>query len=267
MNRYKVLLVLLLVFFMGATAQAQAPPQRGGGAADPAVRDLAQRLEQVVIQMQQFGQQPAGQRGGGGRGAPGTNTNNPDLVGEIQLILAPVDRPVNTTVSNGRGLLVNPVSGAWWTNTALLTRLGLTDDQKLKIERVFESNRQNLTTSKDNLEKEEAQLARLLDAEPLDRGSVTTQIYKVVQARGEMEKVNALMTLEMREVLTRAQWTQLQVQQSVNVSVGAGVAGGGLGAGQRGGGGRGGGIGAGTGGAPGAGTAPAGTGGRGTRGQ
>jgi hypothetical protein len=266
MNRYKVLLVLLLVFFIGATAQAQAPPQRGGGAADPAVRDLAQRLGQVVIPFSLElggGQQPAGQRGAGGRGAPPNNANNPDLVGEIQLIIAPVDRPVNTTVSNGRGLLVNPVSGAWWTNTALLTRLGLTDDQKLKIERVFESNRQNLTTSKDNLEKEEAQLARLLDAEPLDRGSVTTQIFKVVQARGEMEKINALMTLEMREVLTRAQWMQLQVQQSVNVSVGTG---GGFGRGRAGGLGTGttnGGLGAGTATPP----APGGAGGRGVRGQ
>jgi Spy/CpxP family protein refolding chaperone len=267
MNRYKALLVLVLVFFMTATAHAQEAPQapqaqqqRGGGPTNPLVGTDILNLISVLGARQQ----PAGQRGAGGRGAPPNNANNPDLVGEIQLILAPVDRPVNTTLSNGRGLLVNPVSGAWWTNTALLTRLGLTDDQKLKIERVFESNRQNLTTSKDTLEKEEAQLARLLDAEPLDRGSVTTQIYKVVQARGEMEKVNALMTLEMREVLTRAQWTQLQVQQSVNVSVGTA---GGLGAG-RGAGGRGGGFGPGTGGVPGAGTAPAGTGGqRGGRGQ
>src|SRR5262245_9825311 len=31
------------------------------------------------------------------------------------------------------------VGGAWWTNTALVERLGLTDDQKAKIERAYEN--------------------------------------------------------------------------------------------------------------------------------
>jgi Spy/CpxP family protein refolding chaperone len=232
MNRHRVLLILLMVFLVGASASAQqvpqqTPPGRGGGG-DPA--NTQQNLELIRV-FEAF--QAQNTQGAPGRGGRSGGLGNADQLNEAgRVLLAP---PVNTTVSNGRGLLVNPNSGAWWTNTALLTRLGLTDDQKLKIERAFENHRQNLTTSRDTLEKEEGQLARLLDAEPLDRSGVTTQIYKVVQARGEMEKVNALMTLEMREVLTRAQWMQLQVQQSVNVSVGIGVTGGGAagGRGQR----------------------------------
>jgi hypothetical protein len=103
-------------------------------------------------------------------------------------------------------------TNAWWTNTAFVARLGLTDDQKSRIERAFEASRQNLTTSRDQLEKEEAQLSKMLAAETLDRGGIATQINRVVQARGDLERVNSLMTLEMRGVLTSLQWSQVQLQ-------------------------------------------------------
>jgi Spy/CpxP family protein refolding chaperone len=95
----------------------------------------------------------------------------------------------------------------------------LTDVQKSRIESTFEAHRQNLVSRKEQLEKEEAQLGRLLDAESIDRGSIFTQINRVVQARGEMERENAAMTLEMRELLTRAQWTQLQTASPVRWEV------------------------------------------------
>jgi Spy/CpxP family protein refolding chaperone len=101
------------------------------------------------------------------------------------------------------------VAGAWWMNTALMQRLGITDDQKAKIERAFENHRQAILSTTAQLEKEEALLARLLDTEPVDRNAVYTQIDRVTQARSEMERAGALMTLEMREYLTRAQWEQL----------------------------------------------------------
>jgi Spy/CpxP family protein refolding chaperone len=110
------------------------------------------------------------------------------------------------------------VSGAWWMNTALMQRLGITDDQKAKIERTFENHRQAILSTTDQLEKEEATLARLLDAETVDRNAVFTQIDRVTQARSEMERAGALMTLEMREYLSRAQWEQLP---RTNVTIGA----------------------------------------------
>jgi Spy/CpxP family protein refolding chaperone len=107
--------------------------------------------------------------------------------------------------------------GAWWTNTALMTRLGFTDDQKAKIERTFATHRPTLELNRATLEKEEAQLARLMEAEPFDRNAALSQTYRVIQARSDMERSNALMTLEMREYLTRAQWMQLP-KPSVSLS-------------------------------------------------
>src|SRR5690349_17885065 len=60
------------------------------------------------------------------------------------------------------------LNGAWWTNTALVQQLGLTDDQKAKIEKAYENHRQNIVSSTQVLDKEEAQLARLLDSDSID---------------------------------------------------------------------------------------------------
>ena len=109
-------------------------------------------------------------------------------------------------------MVVNVSSGAWWTNTSLVSQLNLSEDQKAKIVRSFENNRLNLESSKAQLEKEESQLARLLEAETVDHNAAVAQIYRVANARNEMERVNSIMTLEMRELLTRTQWMQLQNQ-------------------------------------------------------
>ncbi len=64
------------------------------------------------------------------------------------------------------------------------------------------------------LEKEEMQLARLLEAESIDHVAVLNQTNRVIQSRGEVERETAAMTLEMREQLTRDQWMKLQAMQT-----------------------------------------------------
>ena len=127
---------------------------------------------------------------------------------------APADRRDSLQAAaqslQGHGAPAANAQTAWWTDTALMARLGLTDLQKSRIESSFQAYRQTLTSAKETLVKEEAQLSRLLDADSIDRSAVTLQVNRVIQARSDMERVNATMTLEMREQLTRAQWAQLQ---------------------------------------------------------
>lgn len=104
-------------------------------------------------------------------------------------------------------------AGAWWKNEAIAQALKLTDDQKAKIEKAFEDHWRSIVSDTEVLEREEAQLARLLEAERVDRGAVTSQTARVIQARGEVERSTAMMTIEMREQLTRTQWIQLQSEQ------------------------------------------------------
>jgi hypothetical protein len=53
----------------------------------------------------------------------------------------------------------------------------------------------------------------MLETEPMESVNVVSnQIERVIQARGEMERTNSKMTLEIRQTLTRAQWVQLQAE-------------------------------------------------------
>jgi Spy/CpxP family protein refolding chaperone len=99
---------------------------------------------------------------------------------------------------------------AWWTDAALMTRLGLTDVQKARIENIFQAHRSNIALAKASLESAEAQLSRFLAVDAIDRAAVQVQGARVIQARSQLESVNYAMTLEMREQLTAAQWSQLQ---------------------------------------------------------
>jgi Spy/CpxP family protein refolding chaperone len=205
MKRHTLMLVIAGIL-VSTTARAQERGNPGGApAGNSGVLSLFSLLE-AAQQGQQTSPPAAGQRGGA-RGAADPNA--------LEAYFANVGtgrRLINT--DGALFVVLTGAGGAWWANEAIRTRLAVTDDQKLKLEQAFERNRQSLTTTKDALEREESQLARLLDVDQVDRGAVTSQIYKVVQARGEMERVNSLMTLEMREVLTRAQWTQLQGLQT-----------------------------------------------------
>jgi Spy/CpxP family protein refolding chaperone len=198
MKRYKVFSILSAIALITTTAYAQVGQRQGAPGDDAQNRKVGLELLGLLQGLQggQVGQTAPAQRGQrsggpGQRGAGGLGA-------------------ANTGAEVGRILTGAPA--AWWTDTTLMTRLGLSDVQKARIENIFQTHRQNLTTSKDALEKEEGQLSNLLAADPIDRPSVFTQINKVIQARSDMERVNATMTLEMREQLTRAQWTQLQAQ-------------------------------------------------------
>jgi hypothetical protein len=157
-----------------------------GQAPTPATKEELQQMSERLAELQALQQRV--QQGGGGRGT------------------APIATPFGPTTLPRTGT----IGGAWWTNAALVTQLGLTDEQKTKIERAYENHKQTLTANTQALDKEESQLAKLLAADPIDRNAVLGEIDRVVQARGDLERTNSSMTLEMREVLTAAQWGQLQ---------------------------------------------------------
>ena len=137
-------------------------------------------------------------------------TTDQDRLREEERALNRVARKVPSP--NPNGPLIN--GGAWWTNANVVAELRLTDDQKTKINRAFENHSRNIMNSTGFLEKEEMQLARLLEAESIDHVAVLNQTNRVIQARGEVERETAAMTLEMREQLTRDQWQKLQAMQT-----------------------------------------------------
>jgi len=106
--------------------------------------------------------------------------------------------------------------GKWWKDSALMKRLGVRDDQVAMIEKIFQDHRLQLIDLHADLEKQEAILEPLVEADQPVESQVVAQIDKVAQARANLEKSDALMLLSIRRVLTVDQWKKLQDVPGVN---------------------------------------------------
>ncbi|HMD50863.1 MAG TPA: Spy/CpxP family protein refolding chaperone [Bryobacteraceae bacterium] len=102
--------------------------------------------------------------------------------------------------------------GRWWMDPTLVQKLGLTADQQKRIDALFQQNRLKLIDLSAGLQKEEAILEPLVEADRPDEAQVLAQIDRVAQARAELEKANARMLLGFRGVLTQEQWKKLQAE-------------------------------------------------------
>lgn len=103
-------------------------------------------------------------------------------------------------------MLGGGLSGKWWTMPRVVQRLGLTPDQLKKMEDVFQQSRLKLIDLTAALDKEEAVLEPLVEADQPDAPKIRTQIDRIAQARAELEKANANMLLGIRLILTPEQW-------------------------------------------------------------
>jgi Spy/CpxP family protein refolding chaperone len=103
--------------------------------------------------------------------------------------------------------------GMWWKNPDIAQKLSLTDDQKKKMDDIFQQSRLQLIDLKANVEKQELLLEPMLSDNPPDTNKVLAQIDHVVAARAELEKAMARMLLSIRSVLTADQWTKLQADR------------------------------------------------------
>ena len=101
------------------------------------------------------------------------------------------------------------LSGTWWRNQKNIALLSLTAEQQQKMDDVFQQSRIKLIDLTATLDKEEAILEPLMNAERLDEIKAGMQIDKVADARAELEKANARMLLGIRVVLTPEQWAKL----------------------------------------------------------
>lgn len=99
---------------------------------------------------------------------------------------------------------------AFWRNAEFAKMVGLTEDQKKRMEDVFQQSRLKLIDLNGALAKEESVLKALMaDLRPEEETRVLGQIDRVAQVRTELEKANARMLLGLRQVLTTEQWSKL----------------------------------------------------------
>ncbi len=106
-------------------------------------------------------------------------------------------------------------AGRWWTDAALVQKLGLSADQEKRIDEIFQQSRLKLIDVSAALHKQEAVLEPLLAVDRPEEAKVLVQIDRIAQARAELEKANARMLLGFRGVLNPEQWKKLQSEGPV----------------------------------------------------
>lgn len=105
----------------------------------------------------------------------------------------------------------------WWRNPVTSQYLGLTADQQKKMDDVLQQFRSKLMVNNTELQQQEAALAPLVSAVPLEEAKITMQIDRVAEARAELEKTNGRMLLGIRKLLTPDQWVKLNQAFTLNL--------------------------------------------------
>jgi len=118
----------------------------------------------------------------------------------------PEDGSTRSTMRHG--LQLGP-PGRWWNDDRFARSLGLDRDQQHRMDEIFKASKGQLVSLYRGLRHEESQLDRLSRATVLDEAQIDAQIDKVVQARGDLEKANAHMLLEIRRQMTPEQAARL----------------------------------------------------------
>ena len=93
---------------------------------------------------------------------------------------------------------------AWWKSDQFRKDLGLTGEQCARIDKVFEAALPRLRQSKEELDREEVDLSRLIEANA-GEAQVARQVDKVEATRGNLNKMRTLMLLHQRELLSAEQ--------------------------------------------------------------
>jgi Spy/CpxP family protein refolding chaperone len=100
--------------------------------------------------------------------------------------------------------------GRWWNNPTLAQQVGLTDDQKKKMDDIFQQHRLKLIDLDAAVQKQEAIMQPLIEADQPDETKILAQIDAIAQARAELEKDRARMLFSIRQTLTPDQWKKLR---------------------------------------------------------
>ena len=100
----------------------------------------------------------------------------------------------------------------WW-ERPLAKELGLSEEQDSKIRGVVREFRPKLIQLRGQVETAEAELRDEMNEAQVDARKASAAIDRVVEARGALTREVSQMGLQMRLILSVAQWQELQKRQ------------------------------------------------------
>jgi Spy/CpxP family protein refolding chaperone len=107
----------------------------------------------------------------------------------------------------------------WWQDERMKAQLGLTAEQTVKIEEVFQSSMATQRKNFDELGRREKQFSALLLRDDTTEAVVVRQAEQVEAVRAELGKARTLMLFRMNRILTpeqRLKFNELQEQRDRN---------------------------------------------------
>ena len=100
--------------------------------------------------------------------------------------------------------------GKWWQRPEIVQQLGLTNEQKDKLDDVFRGAANGLIDAKADVEKLQVALRGELDRSQIRRAEVLRIAGQLNDARGRLFERELTMLVDMRGVLTDQQWQRVR---------------------------------------------------------
>jgi len=142
---------------------------------------------------------PGGPGGGpGGFGGPGG---------------APERTPGSTERKAGGGTVQFGPVGRWWDDKTAIKAVGITAEQKRKMDAIFDTNKSAIVASYKNFLKEQSKLESISKDSRADKAQTFAAIDAVNQARAELQKAAAQMYLQIRQQMDQQQIEKLEKLQ------------------------------------------------------
>jgi hypothetical protein len=100
--------------------------------------------------------------------------------------------------------------GKWWRRPEIIRVLGLTNEQQDRLDEVFRKKADELIDTKAEVEKLQVSLRGELDRSQLRRAEIQRIAQRLNEARGKLFETELMMLVDMRSVLTEAQWERMR---------------------------------------------------------
>lgn len=100
--------------------------------------------------------------------------------------------------------------GLWWNKPGVAEELGLSPEQKARLEQIVSQRLQVMIDARGAVKKAQLELRLLAQKEPLDVQKAREAFEAVQQARARLEKERFELLLSQRQVLTAEQWQKVK---------------------------------------------------------
>src|SRR5437667_9044212 len=102
--------------------------------------------------------------------------------------------------------------GKWWRKPEIVTTLGLTEEQQMRLDAIFRSAANDLIDLRGEVEKQNIALRGELDQPQLNRANIRKIAAQLNEARGRLFERELSMLIDMRAVLSDQQWNHMRAE-------------------------------------------------------